>query len=80
MHIYMKVPQRNSLKQAKMSFFFLSKIREQEGGTSPDWRDWYWWEGEIEKEGEYGANMYMEKMISIKTILGMGDEREWWRR
>jgi hypothetical protein len=58
---YMKISQGNPLcsfhylKQAKMSFFFLSsfsfffyKIREQEGGTGPRWvgeEVWNEWEG-----------------------------------
>jgi hypothetical protein len=31
--------------------FFFYKIREQEGGTGPDWEGWYPCE-----KGEYGAN------------------------
>jgi hypothetical protein len=64
-HIYMEMSQGNSLcsylKQTKMSFFFIYKIIEQEGGTGPglgvrvvpvggEGR------GEMVKEGKCGAN------------------------
>jgi hypothetical protein len=61
----MEVPQGKSLcsylKQATMSFFFIHKIREQVGKTSPAWEGGsYQWEGrgggERVREGEYSEN------------------------
>jgi hypothetical protein len=51
-YIYMEMLQGNFLcsylKQAKMSFFFLSfffyKIGDQEGGIGSVWGGWYQWE------------------------------------
>jgi hypothetical protein len=59
------VPQGNSLssyfKQAKMSFFFLYKIRGQEGRTVLSCLEWLVWVGgggawEMVKKSEYIAN------------------------
>jgi hypothetical protein len=68
-HTYMELSQGNSLcsyfylKQAKMSFFFFYKIREQEGRAGPAWGEQCWYRGRGRGVGKGDRRVNMAQIL-----------------